>query len=265
MKLVNLLVWSSHAFSKSALQAPTSRACTAARNYSRCVIHICFPGDWCTCSPYTVQKNIPTIMLRTMDCSTTNTQVTFHSVISIHFSWFFSTKQCFIAGPQRPSWLEWGWSPANHRPQSGPSDPPETSMVRTNSSAARSFANACWCHDEIYNYAWIGYIEREWMRPIFCNSFPLIFPSYLCFCLLLPVILVLFDDISIPSAFEFIQMHPPRSWNACRHPSHLDQMDPNQLTASHHSTSLRLGGTVLKMGTWQSSMETKGYLSSHDL
>lgn len=133
-----------------------------------------------TCIPYTdCPKNIPTIMVRitlpTMDCSTTNTQVTFHSVISIHFSWFFSTKQCFIAGPQRPSWLEWGWSPANHRPQSGPFDPPET-MVRTNSSAARSFANACWCHDDIYKYAWIPYVEREWMRCICCNFIFIDFP-----------------------------------------------------------------------------------------
>ena len=46
MKIVNLFVWSFHAFSKSALQAPTSKACTTARNYSRCVINVCFTGEF---------------------------------------------------------------------------------------------------------------------------------------------------------------------------------------------------------------------------
>lgn len=172
--------------------------------------HLCLFYRWIFIHVFhTLSKRTFLQLWYELHCSTTNTQVTFHSVISIHFSWFFSTKQCCHSGPTKdhkePSWLEWGWSPANHRPQSGPFDPPETSMVRTNSSAARSFANACWCHDDIYKYAWIPYVEREWMRCIFCNSFSLIFPSCWMFnvCLRLPLIIDRLIAFSLPSACSF--------------------------------------------------------------
>ncbi len=115
----------------------------AAMNFSRCVIYVCFTGDFDTCIPYNVKKkqqshhyNYILFNFRTMQ----NTQVNINSVISMHFSAvsFLYTKclnDDFVSG-SRPSWLEWGWSPANHRPQSGPFDLPET-MVRTNSSAAQ--------------------------------------------------------------------------------------------------------------------------------
>ena len=155
----------------------------------------------------------------------------FHSVISMHFSAvsFLYTKclnDGFISGP-RPSWLEWGWSPANHRPQSGPFDLPET-MVRTNSSAAqllvffyvflssvRQFI-VWWCHDDIITMPGSATLNESARDVSFGIHFHWFSLAALCsiFCLLLPVMIVPFDSI-LSTISMWVHSNAPTSVMKC--------------------------------------------------